>query len=171
MTSVTKRKPTAAAPLEAIGWREWVQLPELCLERTKAKIDSGARTSSLHAFDLEIEHTANGDLATFEIHPRQRSVAGSMRVRVPVFEYRRVRPSTGRAELRPVIRTMMQLGLNSFPIEVTLTSRDTMGFRMLLGRRALAGRYLVNPGRSFIVPTNELPTTFASTSLTSTKEQ
>lgn len=139
-----------SARTSVIGWREWAHLPELGVGRVKAKIDTGARTSALHAFGLEIVRDGEQDVAVFELHPTQRSTAGAVPVRVPIIGYRKVRPSTGKAERRPVVATDVVVGEHKFTIELTLTSRDAMGFRMLLGRRAISGRYLVDSSRSFL---------------------
>jgi hypothetical protein len=136
--------------LQPIGWREWVLLPDLCGTVVKAKIDTGARTSSLHAFDLEISGDGPGAVATFEIHPIQRSVTSAVTVSHPVADFRRVRSSTGHTEERPVIRTPIRIGGREFDIDITLTSRDAMGFRMLLGRSAIRNRFAVDAGRSFL---------------------
>ena len=135
----------------AVGWREWVTLPEMSELPVKAKIDTGARTSALHAFGLWIVDRDGTDWASFELHPVQRSSAGSVRVEAPVVSYRRVRSSNGQVENRPVVRTPVRLGGLEWPIEVTLASRDAMGFRMLLGRAAVRSRFLVDPGRSFLM--------------------
>lgn len=145
------RRRSRAQPI-TIGWREWVALPDMSRIPVKAKIDTGARTSALHAFGLRIVRGDGTDRASFELHPIQRSSAGSVRVEMPVVAFRRVRSSNGHVENRPVIRTMVRLGDHEWPIDITLTSRDTMGFRMLLGRSALRRRFLVDPGRSFLVP-------------------
>jgi len=136
--------------LDTVGWRERVSLPELSDQVIKAKVDTGARTSSLHAFDLRIIDGETGPMADFEIHPHQRSARDAVRVRCAIVDFRDVRPSSGRAERRPVIRTPVLIGAHHFDIDVTLTSRDAMGFRMLLGRVALRRRFLVDPGRSYI---------------------
>lgn len=133
-----------------IGWREWLQLPELRVARIKVKVDTGARSCSLHAFDLEIVLRDGIEFARFEIHPYQASERRRVLVEVPVVEYRNVRSSSGHLERRPVIRTSAVLNSNCWPIEITLTKRDQMGFRMLLGRQALAGRFVVDPSRSFV---------------------
>ena len=133
-----------------VGWREWVSLPALCEEPIKAKIDTGARTSSLHAFDLTVAGSEeSGCTATFDIHPAQRSTSGSLTVTHDVSEFRTVRSSSGHTERRPVIRTIVRIGEHHFPIDLTLTSRDEMGFRMLLGRAAVRRHFLVDPARSF----------------------
>lgn len=133
-----------------IGWRELIELPELSPVPIKVKIDTGARTSALHAFDLEVEEIDGVAFATFDLHPRQRSSANAVAVRWPVQGYRRVRSSNGETELRPVIVTLARLGGIEWPIEVTLTTRDQMGFRMLLGRAAMRKHFLIHPGRSFV---------------------
>jgi hypothetical protein len=116
----------------------------------KAKIDTGANTSTLHAFDLSVETRDDEQWAEFEIHPMQRSRAGSSTVSCPVHGFKQVRSSTGHSERRPVIRTLIQIGEHEYEIDLTLTSRDEMGFRMLLGRAALRRRFWVDAGRSFL---------------------
>lgn len=133
-----------------VGWREWIALPGIGIERVKAKIDTGARTSSLHAFGVRLEQRDGLVVASFEVHPEQRSTRGTVRVELPVVEQRFVRSSSGHAERRPVVRTDVRLGATTWPIELTLTRRDAMGFRMLLGREALRGRAVVDPARSFL---------------------
>ena len=133
-----------------IGWREFVEFPELCDVAIKAKIDSGARTSALHAFGLRVTERDGVAVASFQLHPVQRSSANAVSVSLPVHGYRRVRSSDGRVEDRPTVRSVARLGDTEWPIEVTLTSRDQMGFRMLLGRSAIRRRFLVDPGRSYL---------------------
>ncbi len=135
--------------IPVIGWREWVGLPELGVEWIKVKVDTGARTSSLHAFDVvEVDR---GDVVhvRFTIHPEQRSRNPTLSAELPLVARRRVRDSGGRTELRPVVRTSITLQGHEWPIEITLTRRDTMGFRMLLGRQAIRHRFLVDAGTSF----------------------
>ena len=133
-----------------IGWREWIELPELCATPLKAKIDTGARTSALHAFDLKLTETADGTVASFVLQPVQRSSAGAVHVEWPILGFRRVRSSNGRVETRPLIVVNARIRRVEWPIEMTLASRDEMGFRMLLGRSALRRRFLVDPSRSFL---------------------
>ncbi len=140
---------SAPKPLPIVGWREWVALPDLGLKAIKAKIDTGARTSSLHVFDLEQFRRGSRKWVRFGIHPLQRSTTDTVRVEARVLEYRRVRSSTGQSALRPVILTTVILLGQEWRIEVTLANRDAMGFRMLLGRQAVRHRFLVDPGRSF----------------------
>ena len=138
-----------------IGWREWVRLPDFTPVPIKAKVDTGARTSSLHAFDLRVKEVDGLPVALFHVHPVQRSRAGATRIEWPISSFRRVRSSNGKVENRPVITTDLQLGGGSWPIEVTLTSRDQMGFRMLLGRAAVRRRFIVDAGRSFLLDPEE----------------
>lgn len=140
-----RSKPNKAV----IGWREWVLIPELGSNAVKAKVDTGARTSALHAFGLRLEVLDGTTIARFEFHPLQRSSEGSAEVVAEVVGFRSVRSSNGRIERRPVIRTDVIVGTLRWPIDITLTSRDTMGFRMLLGRAAIRSRFLVDPGRSY----------------------
>ncbi len=133
-----------------LGWREWVSLPSFGVEAVKAKIDTGARTSSLHAFRLTTLEREGATWATFEVHPRQRSPADAIVVEAPVVEFRRVRSSNGSVQQRPVIRTEIEVGGSRWPIDVTLTNRDEMGFRMLIGRAAIRRRFVVDPARSYL---------------------
>jgi hypothetical protein len=137
-------------PVTIVGWREWLLLPGLCETHIKVKVDTGARSSCLHAFNVEVIQEHTGQMVYFDIHPLQNSTDKTVRVSSPLIEYRSIRSSSGHEELRPVIRTQAKLGGTSWPIEVTLTNRDQMGFRMLLGRRALAHRFIVDPAKSFV---------------------
>jgi hypothetical protein len=129
-----------------------VALPELSPVSLKAKIDTGARTSTLHAFGLSLEERKGEAWVEFEVHPLQRSRAYATRVACRVEDFRRIRSSTGHSEQRPIIRTPIRLGGHDFEIELTLTSRDDMGFRMLVGRAAIRRRFLVDAGRSYLHP-------------------
>lgn len=131
-----------------IGWREWVSLPGLGIKRVKAKVDTGARSSSLHAFDVEVLPRGRVE---FKVHPIQDDSKTTIVCQAPLHDQRLVRSSDGRAQLRPVIRVEMEALGEIWEIDVTLTSRDLMGFRMLLGREAIRGRFLVDPGRSFLL--------------------
>jgi len=133
-----------------VGWREWVALPALKVERIKVKVDTGARTSSLHAFDVERFRRRGRSMVRFSIHPMQRSHDGAVRATAELIDRRRVRSSSGATEMRLVIGTELRIGEGHWPIELNLTERDVMGFRMLLGREAIRSRCLVEPGRSFL---------------------
>jgi hypothetical protein len=145
----TRARRRGTTPAETLGWREWASLPELGVEAIKAKLDTGARTSALHAFDLERFDRDDTEMVRFQIHPHQRSAEGAVTVECPLVDERWVRNSGGQRELRPVIETTVRIGARAWPIELTLTRRDAMGFRMLLGRQALRKRALVDPGRSY----------------------
>ena len=133
-----------------VGWREWLALPELGLPKIKAKVDTGARTSCLHAFEID-PYTENGiEKVRFLMHPIQKRVDIVKECFATVVDKRTVSDSGGHKEKRYVILTPIQLGQQQWDIEITLTSRDAMMFRMLLGRTAMEGRILVNPGRSYL---------------------
>lgn len=136
--------------LETIGWREWVALPQLGITSIKAKVDTGARTSSLHAFDIERFRRKGVDMVRFSVHPEQRTRNHSVTVEAPLVDRRPVKPSSGEAEVRLVILTEVEILGRVTRVELNLTRRDSMGFRMLLGRQAIRGRFLVDPGRSFL---------------------
>jgi hypothetical protein len=137
-------------PLRCIGWREWVSFPDLGIARIKAKVDTGARTSALHAFSLEPFREGNQEKIRFAIHPLQNNVTEVVTCVADVIDKRFITDSGGHREERYVIQTNIILANRSWPIEITLTERDSMLFRMLLGRSAIRKRYLVNPARSFI---------------------
>lgn len=132
-----------------IGWREWVSLPELGLSKVKAKIDTGARTSALHAFALRPFKEGNKQKIYFDIHPLQRNTKKVITCLADVIDIRHVTDSGGHTEKRYVISTPIILADQCWPIEITLTERDTMLFRMLLGRTALKGKFVVDPSLSF----------------------
>ena len=135
-----------------VGWREWVRLPDLLpdpADAVKAKIDTGARTSAVHTWERETFERRGERWVRFALHPRQRDDGHVVVAEARLVEEREVRSSNGETELRPVVETTLRIGAHAFPIELTLTTRDQMGFRMLLGRTAMAGRLLVDPGVSY----------------------
>jgi len=136
-------------PMPTIGWREWVGLPDLGIETIKAKVDTGARSSSLHAYDLEKFQRGNEDWVHFKIHPLQRNTRKIVEAEAKILEYRSVRSSSGKAAVRPVIITRISLLGVTWPVELTLANRDEMGFRRLLGREAFRKRFLVDAGKSY----------------------
>jgi hypothetical protein len=141
---------TKDSEFTSIGWREWVALPDLGLPAIKAKIDTGARTSALHAFLIEPYQEAGIEMLRFLIHPIQRNQEFQVECHCPVYDVREVTDSGGHREMRYVIQSNVTIGNGNWPIEMTLTNRDTMSFRMLLGRKAMEERFVVIPGASYI---------------------
>jgi hypothetical protein len=136
-----------------VGWREWAGLPGLGIKAIKVKVDTGARTSALHAFRVESFQRDARAWVRFRIHPYQNSDE-IRECEAPVLEYRVVTDSGGHRERRPVIRTPIVMGEGQWDIEITLTDRDTMKFRMLLGRTAM-NRIVVHPKASFLLGGDE----------------
>ena len=137
--------------LLVLGWREWVSLPELGLPLVKAKIDTGARTSCLHAFTVEEFTVDDKKWVRFGIHPHQDNTETEVFCEAAVVDERIVSDSGGHKESRYVISTEITLANQRWPIEITLTNRDNMRFRMLLGRTAMEHKITVNPGESFLL--------------------
>lgn len=135
-----------------IGWREWVQLPDLGVVEVKAKVDTGADSSSLHAFNLERFDREGVPYVRFRVHPRRRSAKSVVECEAELIGEKKVRNPGGRIESRPVIRTRVVVAGEEIEALVNLTSRDEMGFRMLLGRRTIRNRFVVDPGRSYLGP-------------------
>lgn len=132
-----------------IGWREWVSLPDLGLVAIKGKIDTGAKTSSLHAYDIETEVKGAKTYVNFKVHPLQRDVSVVVSCRALLVDKRVVTNSGGDAEERFVIRTSMVIAGIKKKIELTLTNRETMKYRMLIGRAALK-RFYIDPSQSYL---------------------
>lgn len=135
---------------ERLGWREWFGLPDFGIGAIKAKVDTGAASSSLHAFHLQGFQREGSEWVRFEIHPRQRSTKHTRMVEAEIVDERQVRNPGGRLEARPVIRTTLQWAKMQWTVEINLTRRDEMGFRMLLGRKAMKQRFVVDPSASYV---------------------
>lgn len=155
MVQKTKSKSAAAggAPSIIVGWREWVSLPGLGGVRVKAKIDTGARTSAIHAWKVQPFEKDGANWVRFDLHPNQDDNKTRIACEAPVIDSRLIKSSNGQQQRRYVIRTPLQIGPHVWPIELTLTRRDEMGFRMLVGRTALKPGALVNPSKSYLCPT------------------
>jgi hypothetical protein len=134
-----------------LGWREWVALPELSIPSIKAKVDTGARTCALHAFFAERFRRGGKDFVRFGVHPLRGRRDLAVSCTCELLDQRKVRDSGGHREKRWVIETALRLGDEEWLADVTLTNRDSMLFRMLLGRTAMAGRILVDPNASYLV--------------------
>lgn len=145
-----RKKARTRPPLPIVGWREWVGLPGLGIHRIKAKIDTGARSSAIHALQIETIRIEGEPGVRFKVQPLQRRSRPVIQIEARLHDERRVRNSGGGSELRPVILTEVELGDVRWPIELTLTNRELMGFRFLLGRQAIRRRYLVDTGRSYL---------------------
>jgi hypothetical protein len=133
---------------QVIGWREWVSLPELGVPWVKAKVDTGAKSSSIHAWDIDVDDPHG--VVRFNLHPLQDDESVVVAAVATLVEHREVRSSNGELDVRPVIRTPAVVRGERFDIELTLTSRDEMGFRMLLGRSAIRRRFVVDAAKSFV---------------------
>jgi len=138
-------------PKLIVGWREWAQLPDLNIEQIKVKIDTGAKTSSLHAFDLSTFTNMGQEWLQFDVHPYQDNEAITRTCSCPIVDHRWITSSSGHRQKRFIIQTTLTIGEYSSIIEISLANRDEMGFRMLVGRNALKRRILVDPSHSFLL--------------------
>lgn len=136
--------------LLTVGWREWVALPEIGIPRIKAKIDTGARTSCLHTANYEIFQKDNQDWVRFTVHPIKKRDEVESHAECPVTDYRIVRDSGGHEERRPFIKTTLEFPTKSWDIEISLSNRETMKFRMLLGRTSMRSKILVDCSQSYL---------------------
>jgi hypothetical protein len=132
-----------------VGWREWIRFPDLTQTPIKAKLDTGAKSSALHAPTLSTFSDGQGEWAEFVLRPRQRSKIGEINVSLPIKNWITVKSSNGQIETRPVVEITCELGSEKLNIDVTLTRRYKMTYRCLLGRDALKNKFAVSPGKSF----------------------
>lgn len=132
------------------GWREWVQLPDIGVPWIKAKLDTGARTSTIHAYQVKVFEHDGADWVRFRVRPWQESTQDEVVVECPVHDRRRVRSSTGHVQDRIVVKLRIEMLGRRVTCEVTLSNRDSMGFRMLIGRQALRRGFLVDASKSFV---------------------
>ena len=151
MIPLARTAKTRKSTPVAIGWREWAAFPDLGVKRIKAKIDTGAKTSALHAFDIETFERGGASFVRFAVHPIQRKARPHVHCEAPVKARRRIRSSNGAVEERIVIRAKLKLGAMAIPVDLSLARRDEMGFRLLLGRDALKKRFVIEPGRSYLL--------------------
>ncbi len=149
-------------PLMLVGWREWAKLPGLEIPLIKVKIDTGAKTSAMHAYDINIVKSGGRDFAEFIIHPLQKNDVICRRTRAEIVGMRIIKSSNGHKEERIVIRSPIQIGDHSWEIDITLTNRDIMHHRMLLGRTAMEN-ILVDPTKSYcqgVIPEKQVMITY-----------
>ncbi|MCB0272822.1 MAG: ATP-dependent zinc protease [Bdellovibrionales bacterium] len=143
-------KKSKVSPI-TIGWWEYLQLPALSSSKIKAKIDTGAKTSALHAEDIKVFIDKGVRKVRYTLYPNQKDRKNKKTIVSKLVEVRRIKSSIGTTTLRPVIETLVDIGGQKFIIELTLVNRDLLGFRMLLGRQALKKRFLINPSRKNIL--------------------
>lgn len=134
-----------------IGSEEWCSFPELGVPAIKARIDSGAATSTIHATNIEVYEKEGKKYVRFKVHPLQKNRKIVKLCDAPLHSMREIKSSSGHKEKRPIILTPLTIGQETWEVEVTLTNRDNMGYRMLLGRQAMAGKFLVDPDASFVI--------------------
>lgn len=158
MAMLEAKKPVAKKTKKLrpmIGWREWADLPDFDVSRVNAKIDTGAKSSAIHAFRIRETVLDGVDHVEFYLHPVQRRKKPEVFCRAPVADRRVIRSSNGQEEERYVIETRLKLGGRLWKIDLTLTNRDAMGFRLLLGRDALRRKFIIDPGASYLLNRTE----------------
>ena len=134
-----------------VGSEEWCSFPGIGIPAIKARVDSGAKTSSLHAFNIQQFRRSGENWVSFEVHPLQNDRNAVIRCERPIIDKRSVKSSSGITEMRYVVLGELMLGGEKWDIELTLANRDSMGYRMLLGREAMSGRMLVDPEKGFLL--------------------
>ena len=139
-----------------IGWKEWVALPDLQIPAIKAKVDTGARTSTLHATRITPFTRASDRWVRFEVQPLRRRPGLRVQCEAPLLDVRDIKDSGGHVESRFVIETTLLIGQSRWPLTLSLTDRGGMLFRMLIGRTALAGRVTISPGEKYLTGRAEL---------------
>lgn len=144
-------------PLETIGWREWAALPDLGITAVNVKVDTGARSSALHAWGVRRFVRDGERWVRFQVHPVQGDDDTIVECEAPLAGMKWVRSSSGKLTFRPIVHTTLLMGRHRYSIHLSLVRRDVMGFRMLLGRQALRGRFLVSSGRSFLQSARQSP--------------
>ncbi len=153
--SEDRHKPDAprrkARPPVDIGWREWASLPGLGVERIEGKIDTGAKTSAIHAYRIREVIFDGAPHAEFYLHPERRRRKPEIFCRVPIADRRLIKSSNGEAQERIIIVTPLRIGKREWLIELSLANRDAMGFRFLIGRDALRRGFVIHPGQSFLL--------------------
>ena len=132
------------------GWREWVQLSDVGIPWIKAKLDTGARTSAIHAYQIEPFQKDDVSWVRFRVRPWQESTEDETIVECAVHDVRSIRSSSGHVQERYVVKMRLVMLGRRVTAEVTLTNRDQMGFRMLIGRQALRRGFAVDAGKSFL---------------------
>ncbi len=142
------KKPTSKKPKLKIGWKEWCALPALNIREIKAKIDTGACTSALHAQVLSITEYKGEQFIRFKVYPHQGDHYAPKICKARLIANRFVMSSSGHREKRYVIRTTLTVGKLSFMTDITLTDRSPLRFRMLLGRMALRKNFLIDPAKT-----------------------
>ena len=145
-----RRKKQGGSRKRILGWREWIHFPDLKLPRIKAKVDSGARTSALHAENITYFRRSGRKMVRFRIYPHQDDRNGSVTREARVKDIRAIRSSNGHISHRPVIYCKLEVGGQVWKAEVALVDREIMGFRMLVGRQAIRRRFLIDPSLSYL---------------------